>query len=141
MTKRDRPLKASEVAAQQHRPFVTTTNNFSQAFPTIAETRIDIVSRFSPSGEKREYSTRSEPREFIDCTNRRCYNGGVRLGQLLRAMVETGKTEEELNLPCQGYEGSPKGRRKSGPCDNFFTIHIVLTLKKADSGGTLTGGS
>lgn len=133
MEKRNRRMKASEVAAQHPRWLATPTSDFSKAFPTIAEVRIDVVSRFTPSGEEREYSTRSEPREFIDCTNPRCYNGGVPLGHMLRGMVEGRKTEEQWSPPCQGYEGSPKGRRQTGPCDNHFTVKVTLRFKDESS--------
>ncbi len=45
-------------------------------------------------------------------------------------MVTTKETEKEIPyIGCQGYKGSPKGRKNYGPCGNSFKVKITITYK------------
>jgi hypothetical protein len=44
-------------------------------------------------------------------------------------MEAEGKTDAEYHESCQGYEGSPKGRRNYGPCDNTFQIKVTVAYR------------
>jgi hypothetical protein len=127
MADRDKRMNPSDVF-NASTPILGNTTDQARAFPSVGGATIDVVSRFSPSGKEHEYSTRSELREFIDCTNRRCYNGGFALG----LMEIQGQAEGTFTEPCQGYEGSPKGRVNDGPCDNIFTVKVSLRFKETE---------
>ena len=73
--------------------------------------------------------------EFINCSNPRCYNGGSNIGEILRGMVGQRSTSyRDARIPCQGYEGSPKGRRKYGMCMNVFRVEVTITYRPEAEG-------
>ena len=131
MSKLDERPKASEVFAHTNSLFSRKVP-FEEAFPTIADFRVEVVGESADGvGEKeRSVFTRSNPcGEFVDCTNPLCYKGGVSIGQLLREMVRQGKTLLEDTAICRGYKGSPKGRRNYGKCLRSFKIRIEVTYQ------------
>lgn len=100
----------------------------------VEEVRMEVVSRFDTMGQKvGEYRGRYPLAEFIDWSNLRCYNGGVRIALMVRFMVERQQTEDRWVGSCQGYEGSPKGRRNYGPCDNRFEVTVTIRYKAEES--------
>ena len=108
---------------------------FEEAFPDIR----DITVKVEQSGdgvdrwnETRHFSKHSIG-EYFDCANSLCYNGGVRIGSIVRNMEFSNETHYEDSLSCQGYEGSPKGRRNYGPCFNRFKITVDIEYEKSDS--------
>jgi len=134
MSSRDIRMKATDVF-HQAKFLLGKTASFSKAFPEIADLRVEV----EESGEgvrgklgHKVFTMSSLPGEYVDCSNPRCYNGGFHLGAILRSMVMTGKTELETTEFCQGYEGSPKGRRKYRDCDNHFSVKVNLSFKEGD---------
>ncbi len=107
---------------------------FDEAFPQVDDFKIAVTER--GSGVRLECYERTYSKntagEHVKCTNSTCFNGGVRIGPLLRSMVEQRKNSDSITQDCQGYEGSPKGRRRYGPCDHEFDIRIDV-IYKADS--------
>jgi len=81
--------------------------------------------------------------EFVDCSNSLCYNGGIRVGSMRREAVDERKTEFDGKAMCQGYEGSPSGRRRYRTCINHFEVRGKITYKEpgASSGGTRSSAS
>ncbi len=133
MPDRHRRMKAQDVFNETDYPF-GKASSFSEAFPTIADLRIEVEEYGDGVPEKLRkttYTHHNFPGEYINCRNRRCYNGGFRLGELLRFMTAANKTESESTEFCQGYEGSPKGRVKDGPCENYFKVAITIEYKDA----------
>ena len=131
MKSRDHRQKASEIFNDTHFPFANKVS-FEEAFPEIVSLRMEI----SQSGEGTYdwdknvvYTLENPPGEYIDCRNRICYNGGISIGSILRSMVHSKKTYEEGFQKCQGYEGSPKGRRKYRICVNSFEYKIQIEYK------------
>jgi hypothetical protein len=131
---REHRQKASEVSANTNW-FLKRTATFAQAFPEIKDFRIDIECHNWGFGKPRNFifTPTSPPGEYVDCPNHVCYNGGYHLGQFLRYMVaDSRKTEVEDSASCQGYEGSPKGRKNYGPCDYHFKVKASITYREAE---------
>ena len=129
MRKRGMRMKATDVF-MAHPPWLGTTTDFSKSFPNIRDLTLRITEHGDEiTGGSKEsiYTLSSPPGEYVNCSNPRCYNGGIRIGQWLRFITEDTKTRE--TLLCQGYEGSPKGRRRDGPCDNYFDVHLIAKAR------------
>lgn len=110
MASRDRRQKASDVFGQANFVF-SEKADFATAFPTIESATVEVIES-DYGNDKHRYWSPSQG-EFIDCSNTLCYNGGVSVGAVLRQMVREGASEGVFNKLCQGYEGSPKGRRNT----------------------------
>lgn len=124
MSREDR-MKASDV--HRYHP-LAQTGTFSDVFPEVKSVRMTVseeghltLGRYSYEPKVRVYTEKQFP-EYADCSNPKCYNGGVQIAQILREMVLDKKTHLETGKACQGYEGSPKGKRRYGKCVNFFKI-------------------
>jgi hypothetical protein len=125
--------KASEVFANTNWAF-RAPGTFEQAFPNISDCRIEVTfdGRNPLGGPDVRIYNRDNAREFIDCTNPLCYNGGFSLGDLLRRAESEGKTDvEDGYMFCQGYEGSPKGRRNYGPCGASVKVKGTIAYRSA----------
>jgi hypothetical protein len=134
MSKRDERLKATDVFNKTNFVFSRKVS-FSEAFPMI-ET---IVAKVTEDGEgtwsfgkqrARQYDSQSLG-EYINCSNKFCYNGGFSIGQMIRGMVSSGETQSKDSFFCQGYEGSPKGRHRYRSCTNRFEAVVEIKYKKA----------
>lgn len=129
---RDRK-KASDVFRESKYLFVKKVP-FKEAFPEITDLEIRCKEtgnlRYSFENERQHYySIENEPGEYIDCSNPFCYNGGFSIGRIIRGMVRNRETKQEGSEICQGYEGSPKGRRKYRDCLNFFQYTVIIKYK------------
>jgi hypothetical protein len=125
-----RRQKASDVFANTKWAF-RSTGTFEQAFPNIADCRIEVIFEGqSPLGgpDVRIY-TRANASEYVDCKNPLCYNGGFNLGDLLGRAESERRTEIDEWMFCQGYEGSPKGRRNYGPCGASVKVKGTITYR------------
>ena len=127
---RKKHLKASDVY-KETKPAFTRRGTFEEVFPNIKEVSVIVeqakYGRDSPVS--RQYS-KNDLSEYIDCTNPVCYNGGISIGNILRKMVNERQTHFEGGQLCQGYEGSPKGRRKYNKCPVYFKIDINIKYKE-----------
>jgi len=133
MRKRDRNLKASDLFRESN-PLIGPKVSFKEAFPSIQELKIEVTERgkgVKPAGNTYYYDLDNFPGEYIDCSNPMCYGGGFSIGFILHSMVSKGETERETTVSCQGYEGSPKGRRKYGPCFNYFQVKITIKYRSS----------
>ena len=123
-------MKASDVFRDTEFLFGKKVS-FAEAFPEIEDLRVTVVeSGDGVWGDSRTmaYSKAHPPGEYVNCSNPLCYNGGVSLGQIIRNMASTREMElEQEYVSCRGYEGSPKGRRRYGPCFNSFAVKIQIT--------------
>lgn len=129
---RDRK-KASDVFRESEYLFVKKVP-FKEAFPEIIDLEIRCKEtgnlRYSFENERQHhYSIENLPGEYIDCSNPLCYNGGFSIGRIIRRMVCNRETKQEGSEICQGYEGSPKGRRKYRDCLNFFKYTVIIKYK------------
>ena len=105
--------------------------SFQEAFPEIADLKVVVEQDGDGVREwnRVRYLGRDSAEEYVDCSNPLCYNGGFRLGETLRAMASAKETHKEETAVCQGYEGSPKGRRRYRSCMNFFKFTVDITYK------------
>lgn len=124
--------KASQVAAKNP-PYLATPGTFDQTFPTVTDFTIEIEEDDGgwpiKNGKSRfTFANRSTMPSIVNCTNRLCYNGGVSIQRLLESMIASGKTTLEIHERCQGYAGSPAGRRRYRDCVHGFKIFARVTL-------------
>lgn len=129
---RNRVMKASDIFAKST-PFFGAKSFFEDAFPEIetVSVKVDFGYDYHLGRLVFEYNAKSLPGECIDCRNPRCFGGGFSIGEILRQMIRTGETVYNNQISCRGYEGSPKGRRRYGSCDQSFKVHIKLECKIA----------
>lgn len=123
--------KASDVFREANFVFGKKVS-FAEAFPQIDNLVIEVEERghdIWKGGNKKTYGIDYLPGEYINCSNPLCYNGGFSIGEILRDMVNNKKTEMETSEICQGYEGSPKGRRIYRRCHNLFRIKVSMSFK------------
>lgn len=121
--------KASDIFNQTE--YLVPKTTFEKAFPQIEHIRVEVIESgegINDWNEKRTYS-KHDMGEYINCHNKRCYNGGFSIGQIIRQMIYENKTELETTEFCQGYEGSPKGRKKYQDCMNYFEIKVGIKYK------------
>ena len=123
-----RRMKASDVF-RENPPWLGRPTSFSNAFPTVADVRVDVAEENCGQVVREMVFTGATGGEYVDCSNPLCYNGGFRLGQTLRFMVERKATDDEFSVSCRGYEGSPKGRIKYDKCMRRFRVKVHITLK------------
>ncbi len=121
-------MKASDVFREADFIFARKVS-FAEAFPMI-ET-IDIVVRENgdgvPAWRRERFLGKATAGEYVDCSNPLCFDGGVSIGKLVRAMVAAGDSDShEAYELCQGNEGSPKGRRIYRNCLNSFKLDIHI---------------
>ena len=128
--------KASDVFRESEFLIAEKTSDFAKAFPDIATVKVQVTEEgHFPAYDRsrtRTY-TQGEFGEYIDCSNPLCHNGGIRIGQQLRAMQWGRQPMLEEMMFCQGKEGSPKGRRVYGPCMNSFKIKVEVSYRAGNS--------
>lgn len=112
--------------------FSKKVNSFQEAYPTIASLRIEVTeSSFGFGSSSRTWTfTEANFRHAINCSNSMCYGDGVELGWMLHDMVRKKQIQHEERKGCQGYEGSPKGRRRYRSCLHSFQIKAQVEYKK-----------
>jgi hypothetical protein len=129
MAERDKRQKASDVWAE-HTPWIGEKVPFAEAYPTIEWVVIEVEESYI-QGHKESYKLDSSEHtigKFFDCHNSKCYKGGVDLGEVLDHMVQNHLTEFEAEAkPCRGYEGSPKGKKQTGPCFRRFKVKATIS--------------
>lgn len=134
---RDRQ-KASDVWSESN-PMFGKKTSFEEAFPQIDS--LDVTVEETGKGVHREprtwrFSEENPPGKYVDCSNDLCYNGGVDVGSILRAMVRNDETSKETTEFCQGYEGSPKGQKRYKDCINKFEVQIEIEYADEDEQDT-----
>ena len=126
---KDKHMKASDVFKKANYLFGGKAK-FNEVFPSIDEIKVTVQELgYGVLGDGVRVLTKNDFGEYIDCSNPRCYKGGFSIGSIIRGMVIEKKTELKTECECQGYEGSPKGRKRYDDCDNFFSIHVEIKYK------------
>ncbi|EMT38140.1 hypothetical protein TthWC1_2382 [Thermoanaerobacter thermohydrosulfuricus WC1] len=128
---RDKRQKASDVFQETNYLFAEKTT-FEKAFPMIEDIEVKVIEYGEGVNEwnRERYYNKFTAGEYINCSNRLCYNGGFSLGRIIRYMVMNNMKEYQTKEICQGYEGSPKGRRKYRDCLNTFHITVKIKYKE-----------
>lgn len=106
---------------------------FSAAFPEVESVRIKVTEssyyRWRYGDGSYHYDGNSAG-QFLPCHNPRCQRGGFELGDTLRYLVVDQRLEHwSTEAHCIGDEGTPHGRRKGDPCDNFFKVEVTVKYK------------
>ncbi|WP_332660854.1 hypothetical protein [Brevundimonas sp.] len=106
--------------------FGRLTTNRTEAFPELKS--LALVVRQDPQGMHAQHSWQTECRfdetnfpDRITCVNARCQQGGLELETIIRH-----SSSGERRYACNGHEGSPAGRRKGDPCDNYFVVDMSV---------------
>lgn len=124
--------KLTDRINQTNHVFSRKVDSFAEAYPTIASLRVEVTEE-SGIGWGRSDSkwvfTEQNFRHAVNCSNTMCYGGGVEIGWLIHDMARNKETDREENKKCQGYEGSPKGRRRHRSCMNMFQIKAHVEYK------------
>lgn len=126
--------KANDIFTETEYPFGKKVS-FKEAFPEIDDLIIDIkeigcLGSLRGLEVSKHYSMDNLPREYVNCSNPLCYDGGFSIGKILRNMVQSKEIEKEGSEICHGYEGSPKGKRNYRSCVNNFHYLIKLQYNK-----------
>jgi hypothetical protein len=129
MSRSDRQ-KASDVFNNASYAF-SSKASFEEVFPEV-ESHTVRVTESTYGGEKPAYWSGGE---FADCSNPLCFNGGVAVGRLIKSMVSDRQTDATFTRLCQGYEGSPKGKRRYRSCIHSFEVVVHLDYRAADDEG------
>lgn len=130
-------MKLSDVEAQTDSLLPRAQMTFEKAYPTVRSLRVEIEDSDGMRGSRKTAPSIYTEKHFvpiINCHNPRCYGGGLDVGRLLRwQVVEPKCTHYEDTVSCCGYEGSPKGRRRDGPCDTVFRVKIDVEYQDKTS--------
>lgn len=131
MSREDR-MKASDVFRKTESLFSTKVS-FDEAFPGIEDVSVEVeeYGRGVTLEFNRLIYKKGEIGEYINCRNPLCYNGGFSIGEILREMVRNKQVDSVTSKLCQGYEGSPKGRKRYKPCMNGFKVKVHIKYKES----------
>jgi len=108
------------------RRFLATESSFSEAHPTIQAAKMSyVMSDYGSEVREGFWTPDDDPK--IRCLNPLCQRGGFDIGREVQMMICLGLTSKDLNLRCDGDEGSPKGRRTGQPCEYMLkgTLSII----------------
>jgi len=119
--------KAQDVFNETNFVFATKTT-FEKAFPEIKNINVEVkeTGNGTYNSSRTSHYSKEYIGEYVNCSNPACYNGGFRLGGIIREMVYKKETEREGSAMCQGNEGSPKGRKIYRKCWNDFSYKIQI---------------
>jgi len=70
----------------------------------------------------------------MSCGNPICQRGGYNFANEAHNMNYAGMSEREIQLSCNGDEGSPKGRRLGRECLQRLEAKITLKFKAKQNG-------
>lgn len=130
MSREDREKLTDRIAKTDY-VFRRKVDSFEEAYPTIAKLHVEVTESQIGHGSSQCTRTFTE-RDFqhaVNCSNPPCYGGGVEIGWIIHDMVRDKKTDHEELKRCQGYEGSPKGRRRIRNCFHSFRIKAHIEYK------------
>jgi len=130
MSKQERPKLSDRV---QRGDFVFSRpardQTFTDVFPTVASLKVHVVEHTSDGRERPYYYTDTSFSAAVDCSNPKCYGGGAWLQYDVHDMVRERRTDGVFHHACKGYEGSPKGHRRHGPCHHHFDVTVHIEYK------------
>lgn len=101
---------------------------FSEAFPTIKELQMEVVTsagitKFDHK-ETRTYSTKFPPPAYIPCPKGGCTGNGFDVQRLLSKMVARKETETKEHKMCDGQEKMGRGQSRS--CVGNFSVTVTI---------------
>lgn len=93
-------------------------------YPQIREASIEVENQRTKGTRK---FGKNDSDLLFCCWNHNCSNPGIYVPRYLQEMLDKHETHREFYHFCDGYESSPKGRKKT-PCTESFKITIDLVL-------------
>lgn len=122
MSRRDRE-KLTDVIKKWGYVFSPRAASFQEAYPTIAQLRVEVTEdQTLMGGSARRWTiTESHFRHTVDCSNPLCYRGGVTIGWMIHDMAYSKETNREETKRCEGYEGSPQGKETLPQLPSFVS--------------------
>jgi len=121
--------KWSEILGQPVDPLGPRTT-WRDVWPQIEKMRLEVRQGkgwMSDRAEPQIITETSTYQKFVDCRNTFCVRGGVNTSEAIGDAVTEGQTSIDVSKSCCGYEGSPKGTRRYGPC--LFRFHVQGTIR------------
>ena len=108
---------------------------FSEAFPTIKDLQIQVVTsagitKFDRK-ETRTYSIQFPPPAYISCPKGGCTGNGFHVQRLLSGMVARKETEKTENKMCDGQEKMGRGKYRS--CIGNFSVTVKIEYQPNDA--------
>lgn len=133
---KDKHLKASDIANNAQSLFAKKVNSFQEAYPSIKAIRVEVEEMDYNRSVRTTVCTEGSFRHAIDCNNPLCYGGGITIGWIIHEMMAKESTDLEDQKLCQGYEGSPKGRRRDRSCMHLFKYKVHVEYFSNAGGST-----
>lgn len=123
--------KAQDIFMETNFVFGTKTT-FEKAFPEIKNIDVEVIETGdgTNNGSRTSHYGKINIKEYVNCSNPMCYNGGFRLGEIIRDMVYKKEIERDGSIMCQGNEGSHKSRSIYTKCLNHFSYKIQIEYCK-----------
>jgi len=131
MSRKDREKLTDRINKTSY-VFSRKVDSFEEAYPTIASLRVEVTESdlgFGRSPRTWPFTERNF-QHAVNCSNPMCYGGGVEIGWMIHDMARNKETDREESKMCQGYEGSPKGRKRYRSCLHSFRIKVHVKYKE-----------
>jgi hypothetical protein len=131
---KDKLPKASQVFRESSFVF-GQKESFYKVYPSVDKIRIEVEqSGRGVGGGRSTYGSANSVfdsyREYVDCSNPLCLNGGVQLGFAVSDMVRNKASDHKFSKSCQGVEPGPRRRAElNKPCMNDFSVKIHIDYK------------
>ncbi|RKR08589.1 hypothetical protein C8C83_0172 [Flavobacterium sp. 90] len=101
-------------------------DTFENVFPQVREIKVTVTEtgRNISSSHPSIYNFRNF-REVINCSNLACISGGLKIGNIVREMIENKEIFLEVNdYKCEGHE-----KQINKICWNFFSYKVEISYK------------
>ncbi|MGD0285103.1 MAG: hypothetical protein ABSC31_01790 [Acidimicrobiales bacterium] len=123
--------KANEVYWENPPALARYRSTWAEEYPDLASGLVTVEeTRYGPVVGSHRVEIPKDNRKFVDCSNEFCYGGGYDVQKLIGGLYRERKTEGDDLKKCLGSEGSPKGRRRTGPCMHIFHATAQLTYRE-----------
>jgi hypothetical protein len=122
-----------EPRSRTNRVFAHLTT-FEKAFPALEDVRIEYTEGSIGSGlvdksqsDFRSFTTIRSTGGQARCSNPSCYRGGYEFDFDVHDMVRGKLVTKRFYKPCEGDEGTPKGRKIGRRCDHAIIAKLTIT--------------
>jgi hypothetical protein len=118
-------VKASDFWSEPVTDALAPRQLWRDVYPQIETMRLEVRQGRgirAPVAVPQIITETSTYQRFIDCRNPLCAHGGMDIARHVHAAVSKRAHELEACEACCGYEGSPKGERRYGPCLTEFQL-------------------
>jgi len=121
------PIKKANDLFLESKPIFWEKVSFQTLFPEIQEIKWEVIeSGYGIKNIKTHYIVMDNVREYINCSNPRCYGWWFPLWEVLRGIHKNKQEISEWWKLCIWYEGSPHGKKYRRTCINEFNYKITI---------------